>query len=155
MDASVDPHLSPWTGRPFIIEVDSNIRAVVAHEQHQRVFPQSKLVEPGHQLADVLVQVADHGAEVLLVIYFRFVVGLEVGMTRRRLKRIVREVLGVVDEERPLAIPAHEVEDKLLEQVGTVRTRVLFGRLAISGQDRVLVTVPEIRRLELPNQDTR
>jgi hypothetical protein len=40
---------------------------------------QSKRVERGHQLTDVLVQIADHGSEVLLVIHFRFVMVLKSG----------------------------------------------------------------------------
>ena len=84
--------------------------------------PQSKQLR--HQLPDVLIEVADDGSEILSVIHRRFVVGLEIGMTRRGLKRIVWE--------------------------GACRDRMHSG-YGLAGSPfrvkyRVLVTVPEVRR---------
>ncbi|OPZ09032.1 MAG: hypothetical protein BWZ10_02596 [candidate division BRC1 bacterium ADurb.BinA364] len=120
-------------------------RAVVGHENQNRVFGQAPFLQAGHQAADVFVDVLDHAVE--LGHRFRhaaFDVGLAVffGDIQRTVRRVGRNI----GEERPVFVSLDELQGRPEKHVGAVAPIGL--PLAVVAQHVVEVIVaPVVRTL--------
>ena len=107
--------------------------AVVADEQHQRVVAQLQLVELVDEPADQLVHVADHVGEVAVILVLVLALDRRVPpvAVRRRLVREVRQDHRVVEQERLVFVPLHEVDREVADQVRPVLAVLVVDRLRL------------------------
>src|ERR1051325_2811782 len=109
-------------------------RAVVAGEHHQRLFAQAELVEFGDDFAHLLVHVAD-------VVLVQVRLGDLPGVGRFE-NGSVDEVHRIVEEERPVLVPADEVEAEGLDDIRIV----VVGRNRLAALGIGLLPIPAARR---------
>lgn len=115
---------------------DLGRRAVVGVEEDERVRGEAEAIESGDEAAEVGVQVFNHVAVVLGVV-FEAITFRPIFAAGRRIEGAVSEGHGVVGEEGPVAIALHETEKEVSKEIGAVLTLGVGDEFAVFVQGGV------------------
>ena len=133
---------------------DRRASAVVSREKNDRVFSDAQGVHLVGNLAHDFVHVIHHGYEMLLILRLVPFVGRRLVGIANRIRRgdegVVHQHHGIVDEERIVDVPLHEVANVVAHLVRAVLACILFlgDELAIGFNRRIPKALsPDFARL--------